>query len=398
MPDDDRDAPLDRAVAVVRRAPFSDNPRVGARGQRAQQRILDAALRAFGEEGYHGCSIDRIAKLAQCSRVSFYQYFANKEDVFRHLAGLVARQVGASTEALDSLSADAQGWSAMRTWVARYASRSTRATSRCSTRSRATRASRDGRARHRRGDGHADPRAVGDGHAGAAAARPRHPAPAGVPEPHVGRERDPPRVGARRLPARTDRDRLHRCPAPHAVRTRRRCQRAPVGGSHAAGTGVRTRDVGAAPRWRSGRAGRRPRIRRCSPCSPRAATCSSRAGTRRPGSTISSQPPGCRTGAFYRYFRNKEELARILTARAVRAVGATVTEIPDLTRGRRLDAQERRATVAAPLPRGARGRGRDAPGVGRCRTAGPGDPGRVGPAARLGPTAHGAVPASTPVR
>ena len=35
----------------ARRAPFSDNPRVGARGQRTQQRILEAALRVFGERG-----------------------------------------------------------------------------------------------------------------------------------------------------------------------------------------------------------------------------------------------------------------------------------------------------------------------------------------------------------
>ena len=121
MPDDERDGRADGAVAVVRRAPFSDNPRVGARGQRTQQRILDAALRAFGDEGYHGCSIDRITKLARCSRVSFYQYFASKEDVFRQLAGQVARQVSASTEALDPLTADVDGWAALRAWVARYA-------------------------------------------------------------------------------------------------------------------------------------------------------------------------------------------------------------------------------------------------------------------------------------
>jgi AcrR family transcriptional regulator len=105
---------------VVRRAPFSDNPTVGARGQRTQQRILDAALRVFGDEGYHLCSIDRIAKQAGCSRVSFYQYFSSKEDVFRHLAGQVARQLTASTEALDPLTADADGWSALRAWVGRY--------------------------------------------------------------------------------------------------------------------------------------------------------------------------------------------------------------------------------------------------------------------------------------
>ena len=121
MADDREPARPDGAVAVVRRAPFSDNPRVGARGQRTQHRILDAALRAFGEQGYHGCSIDRITKLARCSRVSFYQYFASKEDVFRQLAGQVARQVSASTEALAPLTADLEGWSALRAWVARYA-------------------------------------------------------------------------------------------------------------------------------------------------------------------------------------------------------------------------------------------------------------------------------------
>jgi AcrR family transcriptional regulator len=116
---DDRDA--FEPGRVTRRAPFSDNPRVGARGQRTQQRILDAALRVFGEEGYYQCSIDRIAKQAGCSRVSFYQYFGSKEDVFRHLAGQVARQLLAATESLDPLTPDVTGWNAVRTWVARHA-------------------------------------------------------------------------------------------------------------------------------------------------------------------------------------------------------------------------------------------------------------------------------------
>src|SRR3954465_4230836 len=106
---------------VVRRAPFSDNPRVGARGQRTQQRILDAALRVFGEAGYHQSSIDSIAKVAGCSRVSFYQYFESKQDVFRHLAVQVARQLNASTDRLDPLTPDAAGWEALRAWVERYA-------------------------------------------------------------------------------------------------------------------------------------------------------------------------------------------------------------------------------------------------------------------------------------
>ena len=105
---------------VVRRAPFSDNPRVGARGQRTQQRIVDAALRVFGEEGYHQCGVARITELAGCSRASVYQYFSGKEDVFRHLAGQVARQLGASTEALGLVTPDADGWRSIRAWIARY--------------------------------------------------------------------------------------------------------------------------------------------------------------------------------------------------------------------------------------------------------------------------------------
>ena len=108
------------AEGVTRRAPFSDNPRVGARGQRTRQRILDAALQLFGDEGFHQCSIARISELARCSRVSFYQYFSGKEDVFSSLAGQVARQISASTEAIDPLTPDASGWDGLRAWVGRY--------------------------------------------------------------------------------------------------------------------------------------------------------------------------------------------------------------------------------------------------------------------------------------
>jgi AcrR family transcriptional regulator len=108
------------AEAVTRRAPFSDNPRVGARGQRTRQRILDASLQLFGEEGFHQCSIARITELASCSRVSFYQYFSGKEEVFTSLAGQVARQISASTEAIDPLTPDAGGWDGLRAWVGRY--------------------------------------------------------------------------------------------------------------------------------------------------------------------------------------------------------------------------------------------------------------------------------------
>jgi AcrR family transcriptional regulator len=113
-------APLPDGASVTRRAPFSDNPQVGARGLRTQQRILDAALRVFDEDGYHRATIERVARQAGCSRVSVYQYFSGKEELFRHLAGQVARQLAASSEALDPVTPDAAGWSSLRAWVGRH--------------------------------------------------------------------------------------------------------------------------------------------------------------------------------------------------------------------------------------------------------------------------------------
>jgi AcrR family transcriptional regulator len=107
--------------SAVRRAPFSDNPQVGARGQRTQQRILDAALEVFGERGYHRTGIAQITDVAGCSRASFYQYFSGKEDVFRHLSGQVARQMNASTEALSPVTPDLDGWRSIRAWIGRQA-------------------------------------------------------------------------------------------------------------------------------------------------------------------------------------------------------------------------------------------------------------------------------------
>src|SRR3546814_12639672 len=74
---------------IPRRAPFSENPVVGARGLRTQQRILEGALRAFAEVGYEATTVERIAQDAECSRVDFYQYFRGKDGVFRPLAGEV---------------------------------------------------------------------------------------------------------------------------------------------------------------------------------------------------------------------------------------------------------------------------------------------------------------------
>ena len=108
-------------VTPIRRAPFADDPAVGARGLRTHQRLLDAALEAFGESGYDRTSLDRIAELAGCSRVTVYQYFSGKDELFRSLATQVANQMGAALEVLDPITPDAAGRAALLAYFSRLA-------------------------------------------------------------------------------------------------------------------------------------------------------------------------------------------------------------------------------------------------------------------------------------
>jgi len=106
---------------AVRRAPFGANPQVGARGQRTRHRILDAALRVFGDVGLHQGSVERIAREAGCSRAAFYQYFADKDDVLRHLGGQLRLHLDAAVAWLGAVTPDHDGWQALRDLLARWA-------------------------------------------------------------------------------------------------------------------------------------------------------------------------------------------------------------------------------------------------------------------------------------
>jgi AcrR family transcriptional regulator len=120
--DDDDDLPDGDPARIVRRAPFAQSPFVGERGQQAQLRLLEAGLEAFGHLGYHGCGIKQITEMSGYSRASFYQYFSSKEDLFRHLAGRVAREMTASAEALTPVTGDEAGWQSLADWLARWSS------------------------------------------------------------------------------------------------------------------------------------------------------------------------------------------------------------------------------------------------------------------------------------
>jgi AcrR family transcriptional regulator len=111
----------DGDTAAVRRASYADSPYVGERGQKARRRILEAGLGVLAEKGYHEANVRGIAKAAGTSRAGFYQYFSSKEDLFRHLSGRVARLLARLTDDVGPIGPDADGRDTLRTWLDRYA-------------------------------------------------------------------------------------------------------------------------------------------------------------------------------------------------------------------------------------------------------------------------------------
>ncbi len=50
-----------------------------------QARVLAAALEEFADRGYHQASLNRVVAQAGIAKGSLYQYFPNKEGIFRHI-------------------------------------------------------------------------------------------------------------------------------------------------------------------------------------------------------------------------------------------------------------------------------------------------------------------------
>jgi len=57
-----------------------------------RQAVVNAAIDEFADYGFEGSSINRIVANSGISKGSFYQYFEDKMDVFRHLMDLLANE------------------------------------------------------------------------------------------------------------------------------------------------------------------------------------------------------------------------------------------------------------------------------------------------------------------
>jgi AcrR family transcriptional regulator len=97
------------------------NAGVGRRGLHTRDRILGCAAEVFSANGFHATSLDAIAKAAQASRATVYQYFAGKEEIFRELSALAERDVLEHGEHLGGLGPTFDGVGRLHRWLAEWA-------------------------------------------------------------------------------------------------------------------------------------------------------------------------------------------------------------------------------------------------------------------------------------
>ncbi len=95
-------SPISSSKAAPRSRKITRDP------ERAQERILTAAMEEFADKGFAGARVDGIARRARINKRMLYHYFGNKEDLFRAIlqrklterAGWLAQAPADLTESL----------------------------------------------------------------------------------------------------------------------------------------------------------------------------------------------------------------------------------------------------------------------------------------------------------
>ena len=79
---------LDRKARNAHEQPAEANSGRRSRADRAletRRKLIDAAAKVVGEEGYANASVAKITALAEIAQGTFYNYFASQQDLFDHL-------------------------------------------------------------------------------------------------------------------------------------------------------------------------------------------------------------------------------------------------------------------------------------------------------------------------
>ncbi len=91
-------------------------------GKKTMRRLLDAAMEAIDQRGYHGTRVQDVVDIANTSHGTFYLYFANKEDLVRALTTEATSEASNLTRAVTEAGSalDIGSWDHLRSWVADY--------------------------------------------------------------------------------------------------------------------------------------------------------------------------------------------------------------------------------------------------------------------------------------
>jgi AcrR family transcriptional regulator len=108
--------------AKLRRPGYAPaNAALGRRGLHTRDRIVARAGQLFVAHGYHGTSIDAIAKAVGGSRATIYQYFESKDEIFVELCRQCEPAVLEHGRRLQGLGPDADGIRHLQQWLDEWA-------------------------------------------------------------------------------------------------------------------------------------------------------------------------------------------------------------------------------------------------------------------------------------
>ncbi len=93
---------------------------VGQRGRRTRERILTYTAKLFVANGFHGTSVDTIAKAVGGSRATVYQYFESKDEIYAELAATSRPVILDHARSLGRLAPDAAGLHELRRWLGEW--------------------------------------------------------------------------------------------------------------------------------------------------------------------------------------------------------------------------------------------------------------------------------------
>jgi AcrR family transcriptional regulator len=106
----------------LRRSGYApSNNSLGRRGRHTRARVVECAAKLFVANGFHGTSIDAIAKAVGGSRATIYQYFEGKEEIFVELARHCEPAVLEHGRQLGRLGPDVEGIHNLHQWLQEWA-------------------------------------------------------------------------------------------------------------------------------------------------------------------------------------------------------------------------------------------------------------------------------------